>query len=117
MCMAFKFNLEGTTVVDSKILSGISGSIDSLTDDADIVIKGGNLINSELFSNLDIPEFCSKVGSCQETLQMSEEENASLQRILKQRGNRKAFTEALCKHLASFAEGVVASVVATYISK
>lgn len=116
--MAFKFNLEGTTVVDSKILSGISGSINSLTDDADIVIKGGgNLINSELFSNLDIPEFCSKVGSCQETLQMSEEENASLQRILKQRGNRKAFTEALCKHLASFAEGAVASVVATYISK
>ena len=48
---------------------------------------------------------------------MSEEENASLQRILKQRGNRKAFTGALCKHLASFAEGVVASVVATYISK
>lgn len=48
---------------------------------------------------------------------MSEEENTSLQRILKHQGNKKAFTEALCKHLTSFAEGVVASVVAFYIRK
>lgn len=115
--MAFKFTLEGTTVKDSKIFSGISGPINSLNDNADIEIKGGSLINSELFSNLDIPEFCSKVESQQEILRMSGEEYASLQHILKQHGNRKAFTEALCKHLASFAEGVVASVVATYIRK
>lgn len=58
--MAFKFTLDGTTVKDSKIFTGISGQISSLTDDADIEIKGGRLINSELFSNLDILEFCSK---------------------------------------------------------
>lgn len=115
--MAFKFTLEGTNVEGSNIFTGIIGQMNGLTDDAEIVIKGGCITNSQLFSNLNIPEFCSKVESRQKTLQMSEEENASLQRILKQRENKKVFTEALCKHLASFTEGVVASVVASYIRK
>lgn len=111
--MAFKFTLEDTNVDDSTIFKGITGRIKDLTDDAEIVIKGGRITNSQLFSNLNITEFCSKVESQQKTLQMSKEERASLQSILKQKENKKAFMEGLCKHLINFAEGVAASVVAS----
>lgn len=92
--MAFKFTLEDTNVDDSTIFKGITGRIKDLTDDAEIVIKGGRITNSQLFSNLNITEFCSKVESQQKTLQMSKEERASLQSILKQKENKKLLWKA-----------------------
>lgn len=115
--MGLKFTLEGSTVSGSNIFTKISGQIRDLTDDAEIVIKGTHLTNSQLFSDLNITEFCSKVENQQDTPQMSKEEYASLQHVLKQRENKSAFSEALFRHLISFTEGVAASIVATCIRK
>ena len=115
--MGFKLTLEGSTLDGSSMFSGISGQMGGLTDDAEIAIKRSKITNSQLFSNLNISEFCSKLESQQETAPMSKDEYASIQRVLKKREDRRAFTDALYRHLISFTEGVAASVVATCISK
>ena len=113
--MGFKLTLEDSTLDGSSMFSGISGQMGGLTDDAEIAIKRSKITNSQLFSNLNISEFCSKLESQQETAPMSKDEYASI--VLKKREDRRAFTDALYRHLISFTEGVAASVVATCISK
>ena len=105
--MGFKFTLEDCVIENSKIFDDVHGFM----EDADIVIRGVKLTKTKLFTNLDIPQFCNSI----QNQHMEVEESTSMQNVLKKQGNKKAFIDALVQHLASFAEGVAASIVASFI--
>lgn len=105
--MGFKFTLEDCVIEDSEIFDGVRGFM----EDAVIVIRGVKLTKTKLFTDLDIPRFCTSI----QNHPMDIAERTSMQGVLKKQGNKKAFVDALVRHLASFAEGVAASIVANCI--
>lgn len=109
--MNIKINIKNSKLEDSNIASGIKAPVQSVTAD----IEGAEIIRTQLFSNIRVDEFCSQIEQSQAMVQMSREEYASLQDILKARNDRKRFIDGLSKHLQSFAEGVLASIVANQI--
>ena len=111
--MAFKFTLEGSTIIDSSIFSNVIG----VAEDAEIVLKGLNLNNTKLFTDINVSEFCSGVENKKNASKMSQAEYNSIQKVLQKRADRKAFTDALFRHLLSFSEGVAASIVANCLGK
>ena len=111
--MAFKFTLENSTISDSSIFSNANG----VMDDAEIVLKGLNLTHTKLFTDINVFNFCSSVENERNTSNMSQAEYNSIQNVLQKRGNRKAFVDALFRHLLSFSEGVAASIVANCLGK
>ena len=109
--MNIKINIKNSKIVDSNIASGIKAPVQSV--DADM--EDTEIIRTQLFSDISVDEFCSKIEQSQAMVQMSREEYASLQAIMKTRNDRKRFIDGLMKHLQSFAEGVLASIVANQI--
>lgn len=105
--MGFKFTLENSEIENSEVFTNVHG----LPEDADIVIRGVTLTKTKLFTDLDIPQFCSSI----QNQRMDIAERTSIQEVLKKQGNKKAFVDALVQHLISFAEGVAASIVASCI--
>lgn len=102
--MGFKFALEDSVIEDSNVFDRVN----AIMEDADIVIRGTKLTRSRLFTDLNIPQFCASI----QTQNMDSKEKASMQKVLKKQSDKKAFIDALVQHLASFAEGVAASIVA-----
>lgn len=109
--MNIKINIKNTKIQDSSIASGIKAPVQGVT--ADMV--DAEIIRTQLFSNISVDEFCSQIEQSQAVVQMSREEYTSLQGILKARNDRKEFIDGLVKHIHSFAEGVLASIVANQI--
>lgn len=105
--MELKFTLEDCVIENSEIFKGVRTNL----DDAVIVIRGVKLTETKLFTDLDIPYFCSSI----QNQHMDIDERTSMQSVLKKQGNKKAFIDALFQHLGSFAEGVAASIVASFI--
>ena len=60
-----------------------------------------------------IPQFCTSI----KEQSLGSAESISMQKVLKKRADKKAFVDVLIQHLASFSEGVAASVVASCILK
>ena len=79
-------------------------------EDTDIVIRGMKLTKTKLFTDLDIPHFCASI----QNQHMSIAERNSMRNILKKQDDKKAFIDALVQHLISFAEGIAASIVASF---
>lgn len=105
--MAFNFTLENSVIENSEVFSHANG----IMEDANIVFRGVTLTKTKLFADLNVTQFCSNI----QKQHMDLEESASIQRVIKQRGNKKAFIDALVQHLISFTEGVAASIVASCI--
>lgn len=111
--MDFIFKMENTVVKDSKIFSGVKGQMDN----AKITFKGGEISNTELFTNLDIPSFCSQIADDESYSQMTPQEKESIHKILQERNNKGKFLSKLFQHLISFSEGVAVNVVAACLTK
>lgn len=111
--MAIEIKIENSVVNGSSIATGVNG----LTGDAKITVCGTELDNTQLYSNINVNQFCAQIESCQELVRMSSEEYASLQKVLAERKNKKRFVDALFRHLLSFAEGVAINVVSNCITK
>lgn len=107
--MGFKFTLENSVIENSEVFSHVNG----IMEEADIVICGVKLTKSKLFTDLDIPQFCASV----QNQHLDNAEKNSLQNVLKKQTDKKAFVDALIQHIASFTEGVAASIVANYIMR
>lgn len=111
--MNIKIKIKNSKIEESSIASGIKAPIQNVTAD----MEGAEIIRTQLLSNIDVNEFCSQIEQSQTMVQMSREEYASLETILKARNDRKGFIDGLVKHLQSFAEGVLASIVANQIQR
>lgn len=111
--MNIKINIKNSKIEDSSIASGIKAPVQSLTAD----MEGAEIIRTHLLSNIDVDELCSQIEQSQNMVRMSREEYASLQTIINARNDRKGFIDGLVKHLQSFAEGVLASIVANQIQR
>lgn len=107
--MEFNFTLENSTLEDSRIFDHVDG----IAEDANIMIRGVMLSKSSLFTDLNISQFCASI----KKQNMSSEENASMQNVLKKSVDKKAFIDSLIHHLVSFSEGVAASILASCILK
>lgn len=107
--MEFNFTLENSTLEDSRIIDHVNG----IMEDANIIIRGVKLTRTDLFTDLNISQFCTSI----KNQSMSSEENASMQNVLKKRADKKAFIDSLVQHLVSFSEGVAASILASCILK
>ena len=111
--MNIKITFENSTIQDSRIASCITGNLDN----AEIKLSGTDLINTNVLTDLDVNEFCSKCEQILPIISLNKEEYDSLKKVLNKRNNKKTFISALSRHLVSFTEGVVASIVATCITK
>ena len=107
--MGFKFTLEDSKIEDSSIFDHVNG----IMEDANIIIRGVTLTRTKLFTDLNIPQFCTSI----KEQSMGSAESISMQKVLKKRADKKAFVDALVQHLVSFSEGVAASIVASCILK
>lgn len=107
--MEFNFTLENSKLEDSHVFDHVNG----IMEDAYITIRGVTLTRTKLFTDLNIPQFCTSI----ENQSMDSAENTSMQNVLKKRADRKAFVNALIQHLVSFSEGVAASILANCILK
>lgn len=101
--------IENSTFESSNIINRVHSD----AEDAGIVIRGVRLTQTKLVNELDIPQFCSHIQN--RTMDLAEKN--SMQDILEKQGNKKDFVDALIQHLASFTEGVAASIVANYIMR
>lgn len=91
---------------NATIMGQASVELDSVT------ING----NAVVLDNLNIQDFCQEIEKGY--VQMTQEEYASIQRVLRQKDSgREKFLRLLKNHLASFAEGVAASAVAACLMK
>lgn len=80
----------------------------------DLTVDG----NAEILENLDIDDFCNEVMSDDVLFGMSPEEYISFQKVIKHKNrNRSTFLNSLFQHLLSFSEGVIASVVASFLTQ
>ena len=109
--MNIKVNIKNSKIEDSNIVTGINGPVENMVAD----INDTEILRTQIFNNINVDEFCSKIEQSQAIVQMSSEEYAGLQAVLKARNDRKRFLDGLVKHLQSFAEGVLASIVANQI--
>ena len=105
--MGHQIIIENSTIEDSEITNRVYLS----AEDGSIVIRDMKLTKTKLVNDLDIPQFCSSI----QNQRMDAAERTSMQSVLKKRGNKKDFVDALIQHLSSFAEGVAASIVASFI--
>lgn len=107
--MEFNFTLENSTLEDSSVFDHVNG----IMEEANIIIRGVKLTRTNLFTDLNVSQFCTSI----KKQSMSSAENTSMQSVLKKRADKKAFVDALVQHLVNFSEGVAASIVASCILK
>lgn len=78
-----------------------------------IIICGNTIVNSSILTEINIPNFCNE---CEDSSNcMTGAEYQSFQRILKYQNHKEHFVKALQNHLLNFAEGILASIVASRI--
>lgn len=114
--MAVKITLEGIKASgNAKVLSNARiHTKETEVELRNLTVDG----NAEILQGLDIDDFCNRVMSSEVLSRMTTQEYASIQRILIQKDKKRAtFLKGLAQHLLSFSEGVVASVVATLLTK
>lgn len=105
--MGHQIIIENSTIEDSEITNRVYLS----AEDGSIVIRDMKLTKTKLVNDPDIPQFCSSI----QNQRMDAAERTSMQSVLKKRGNKKDFVDTLIQHLSSFAEGVAANIVASFI--
>lgn len=97
---------------NAKVLNNASLSSSEAINFEDVTIADCAIV----LENLNISQFCDAVQKA--SSKMEPKEYASIQSVLAQKnGNKQTFLSHLRQHLISFAEGVVASIVANAITK
>ena len=116
--MKIKISMDDTKI--SGTSSVLSNSLIMGGENDDVRIKLHNLDVGEqarLLENLEISSVLEELSKRVEGMDKDADEYCEIQEILKVRQwNREGFTRCITKHLGEFSQGVLASVVANFIT-